>query len=106
VTSSIRVTVFADQAVAEARHVSTPDRIEIAHSAAADAIAAAPVLTGEYRDGIAVEVSGDQVSLVDNDPDSFYKEYGTSDTPAHAVLTEAARAYGKYTGYQPRGRRS
>ncbi|WP_409186491.1 HK97 gp10 family phage protein [Amycolatopsis sp. VS8301801F10] len=100
--ASFRVTVYPDQAVAEARRLSTPGRVEIAHMAAGDAQAAAPVLTGEYRDGIGVEVSGDQVSLVDRDKDSFYKEYGTSDTPAHAVLTNAAKAYGRYTGYQPR----
>lgn len=100
--ASIRVTVYPDQAVAEARRISTPQRVEIAHQIAGDAQAVAPVLTGAYRDGIGVEVSGDQVSVVDTDPDSVYKEFGTSDTPAHAVLTNAAKAYGRYTGWQPR----
>ncbi|HEY3557399.1 MAG TPA: hypothetical protein VGL05_08045 [Kribbella sp.] len=103
-TASIRVTVFPDQAVAEARRVSTPDRIDIAHQAAGIAQGNAPVLTGRYRDGISVEVNGDEVAIVDTDPDSVYKEFGTSDTPAHAVLIEAASQFGKYSGWQPRGR--
>lgn len=104
-TASIRVTVFPEQAIAEARRASTPDRIDIAHQIAGIAKSDAPVLTGHYRDGIHVEVNGDDVSVVDSDPNSPYKEYGTSDTPAHAVLTEAAKQFGKYTGWQPKGRR-
>lgn len=103
--SSVRVTVFPDQAIAEARRVSTPQRVEIAHQIAGIAQGNAPVLTGAYRDGIGVEVNGDEVSVVDTDPDSVYKEFGTSDTPAHAVLVEAAKQFGRYTGWQPRGRR-
>ena len=102
---AVRVTLYTAELFAEAKHLSTPDRVEIAHQAAQNAIADAPVLTGHYRDGVGVEASGDDVKIVDNDPDAIYKEYGTSDTPAHATLTEAAKAFGKYTGMQPKGRR-
>lgn len=97
-----RVTVFSAIAIAEARRISTPRRIEIANEAAAEAIGRAPVETGEYRNGIHVEVSGDQVSVVDDDETAIHKEYGTSDTLAHAVLTDAVRKHGKYTGMQPK----
>ncbi len=100
-----RVTIFPAQAVREAYRLSTEKRAQIAHQIAGDARAAAPVRTGEYRGGIGVEVDGDQVMVVDNDPEAFYKEYGTSDTPAHASLTDAARQYGKYSGFQPKGRK-
>lgn len=98
-----RVTVFAAIAIAEAKRLSTPQRVQIAHEVAAEAKADAPVRTGAYRNGIEVEVEGDHVSVVDHDPDAVYKEYGTSDTPAHASLTEAAMNHGRYSGWQPRG---
>jgi hypothetical protein len=101
---TIRVTLFREELLREARRLSTEQRVEIAHEIAQDAISAAPVRTGEYRGGIGVEVSGDEVAVVDNDPESVYKEYGTSDTPAHAVLTDAARKHGKYSGMKPKGR--
>jgi hypothetical protein len=100
----IRVTLYRAELLAEARKLSTEGRVEIAHEAAGDAVADAPVLHGDYRDGISVETDGDQVSIVDTDPDAVYKEYGTSDTPAHMTLTEAASRYGKYTGWGARGR--
>lgn len=99
-----RVTVFREQALREALAASTSKRVEIAHRIEAESQASAPVQTGEYRDGIHVEQSGDRVSVVDDDPESIYKEYGTSDTRAHATLTDTARRYGRYSGYQPRGR--
>lgn len=89
--------------MAEATRISTPERVRIAGEIAAEAQADAPVLTGAYRNGIEVQVDGDRVSVVDQDPDAVYKEYGTSDTPAHASLTEAAMNHGNYTGWQPRG---
>lgn len=98
----VRVRVFAAEALRGARALSTDQRAQIAREAAADARADAPVQTGEYRDGIGVEVEGDVVRIVDNDPESVYKEYGTVDTPAHAVLTDAARKRGRYTGWNPR----
>ncbi|MGV3071107.1 HK97 gp10 family phage protein [Corynebacterium phoceense] len=97
-----RVTLWPDKLRAEARRESLRGRKEIAANIAADAQATAPVLTGAYRDGIAVETNGLVVSVVDNDPDSWHKEYGTSDTPAHAALTNAAQAYGRYSGMRPR----
>lgn len=100
----IRVTLYRAELLAEARRISTDRRVEIAHEAAGDAVADAPVLSGDYRDGISVETDGDRVSIVDSDPDAIFKEYGTSDTPAHMTLTEAASRYGKYTGWQARGR--
>lgn len=100
-----RVTVYAAQAIAEARKLSTPDRAQIAEEIAVDARASAPVLTGQFRDGIHAEVTGDDVRVVDDDPDAGYKEYGTSTHAAHATLTDAARKYGKYSGMKPRGRR-
>lgn len=98
-----RLTIFNEIAIAQATHLSTPKRVTIANQVAAEAQADAAVLTGAYRNGIEVQVSGDRVSVVDMDPDSPHKEYGTSDTPAHAALTDAAKNHGKYTGWQPRG---
>jgi hypothetical protein len=98
---SARVTLFAEQARREAARISTEERVQVAEQIAAEATAAAPVLTGAYRNGIEVQVSGGQVSVVDMDPEAGFKEYGTSDTPAHAVLTDAARRHGKYSGIQP-----
>lgn len=98
-----RVTVFDDQARREARRISLDDRVEIARQAASDARASAPVYTGEYRDGIDVSVQGDRVFIVDDDEEAIFKEYGTSDTPAHAALTDAARQHGRYSGWKPRG---
>lgn len=103
--TAARLTIFESIVIKSAKTLSTVRRREIAGEIAADARATAPVLTGEYRDGIAAEASGDDVSVVDNDPDAIYKEYGTSDTPAHATLTDAARKRGRYSGWQPRGRR-
>lgn len=100
------VRIFLDNAELNrlARKYSTPDRVDIAEEVAHEAIDEAPVLTGEYRGGVSVQVHGDHVSVVDDDPESMWKEYGTSDTPAHAVLTDAARRHGKYTGMKPRRR--
>lgn len=100
--SSARVTVYVAAALAEARKLSTPKRVEIANQAASVARGSAPVESGEYRAGVGVEASGDKVAIVNNDPEAGYKEYGTSDTPAHATMTNAARQFGRYTGYQPR----
>lgn len=98
-----RITVYSERARRDARAISFDDRVEIAEQAAGDARAAAPVYTGAYRDGIGVETAGDRVFIVDNDPDAIYVEFGTVDTPAFAALTDAARQYGRYTGWQPRG---
>lgn len=86
-----------------AREGSQEDRVEIAEKIAADARPLAPVVSGDYRGGIEVEQSsGFRVSVVDTDENAIYKEYGTSDTPAHAALTTAAMKYGRYRGMRPR----
>jgi hypothetical protein len=82
--------------------LSTGGRKKIAEEIATEAKANAPVLSGDYRDGIAVEVDGDSVEVVDTDPDAVFKEYGTSVMAGHAVITDAARARGKYRGWKPR----
>lgn len=98
-----RVTVFTEQAHREAYRLSTPKRRQVAEEIASEARADAPVRTGEYRDGIGTRSEGDRVFVQDDDPEAIYKEYGTSDTPAHAALTDAARRHGRYSGWQPRG---
>lgn len=98
-----RVTVYVEQALREAYRLSTPRRQQVAQEIATEARADAPVRTGEYRDGIGTRIEGDRVFVQDDDPESIYKEYGTRDTPAHAVLTDAARRRGRYSGWQARG---
>ncbi len=101
---AVRVFVYSAQARQAAYEISTEKRAEIASEAAGIARGSAPVETGEYRGGIGVTVAGFEVSIVDEDPEASFKEYGTSDTPAHASVTDAARRFGRYTGVQPRGR--
>lgn len=96
------LTIIDAVAHAQARRLSTPRRVRIAQEAASIARSTAAVLTGEYRDGIGVEVSGDHVMIVDDDPDAIHKEYGTSRTAAHAAVTNAASQFGRYRGTQPR----
>ncbi|MEJ6019874.1 hypothetical protein [Corynebacterium sp. H113] len=100
--SFAKLTLFQQELRRETRQESTKKRRDIAGKIAADARSSAPVVTGAYRGGIGVEEDGDTVMVVDNDPDAIHKEYGTSDTPAHAALTNAAMAYGKYSGMRPR----
>lgn len=85
-----------------AREGSFDERVRIAKQVAADARPLAPILTGAYRGGIDVKVAGQDVSVVDNDENAIHKEYGTSDTPAHAALTTAAMKHGRYQGMRPR----
>lgn len=91
-----RLEIFAGQTYREARKGSKAERKAMAEKAAAKARQIAPVHSGAYRDGVAVEEDGDDVFLVDNDPLAFIKEYGTVDTPAHAILTDAARSLAQY----------
>lgn len=100
----VRIVVYEAQAQAEAYILSTEGRARIAEQVAANARASAPVLTGEFRDGIHPEVNGNDVRVVDDDEAAIHKEYGTHSTPAHATLTDAARQFGKYTGMTPRRR--
>lgn len=86
-----------------AREGSHEDRVEIAEKIAADARALAPIVTGAYRNGIHVRADDAfSVSVVDDDETAIHKEYGTSDTPAHAALITAAMKYGRYRGMRPR----
>ncbi|WP_280449958.1 HK97 gp10 family phage protein [Nocardia brasiliensis] len=91
-----RLEIFAAQTYREASKGSKPERLTMAKRAAAKARQIAPVVSGAYRDGVAVEEDGDDVFLVDNDPLAFIKEFGTVDTPAHAILTDAARELAQY----------
>lgn len=75
------------------------DRYKVAQRIAAEGAAAAPRVTGAYAGGMQARRYGSgTVGVVDSDPESLYKEYGTVDTPAHASLTNAARRYGSYRG--------
>lgn len=91
-----RLEIFEAQVYSAARRGSTPDRITMAQQAAAKARQIAPVVSGAYRDGVDVEVEGTRVFLVDHDPLAYIKEFGTVDTPAHAILTDAARTLARY----------
>ncbi|MGB6246110.1 HK97 gp10 family phage protein [Gordonia sp. (in: high G+C Gram-positive bacteria)] len=102
---SVRSRVFAREAIAQANASSVEQRAQIAHRAASDARTEAPVLTGAYRDGVTVLVDGADVTISDTDETAIHKEYGTSDTPAHATLINAASRYGTYYGARPRGSR-
>ncbi|APU20947.1 hypothetical protein [Actinoalloteichus sp. GBA129-24] len=98
----MRITVYPEQSRREAYRSSTPPRRTIAEAVVAGGRSDAPVLTGEYRDGMGVRQEGDRVFAEDTDDEAIYKEYGTSDTPAHASLTDSARRFGRYTGWTPR----
>lgn len=98
-----RITLHPQALQRDARILSYDGRKEIAEQIASDARANAPILTGAYAGGIEVQAGGGQVRVVDNDDTAIHKEYGTSDTPAHATLTNAAANYGRYSGTKPRG---
>lgn len=102
--SLAKVTVFDDVARQEARQIARPDLVSIAGKIAGDASGFAPRRTGRYAGSFSVETSNG-VRVVSSDNTAIHKEYGTSDTPAHASLTEAAMRYGKYKGTRPRGGR-
>lgn len=97
-----RLTLFKSQLPRKVRKLSTKQRQAIARDIAEEARNMAPVLTGRYRDGFGVEVSGSIVRVVNTDDTAIHKEYGTSKAPAHAALTNAAMGYGTYTGTRPR----
>lgn len=100
--SRARLTVFPAELERDAVEASFDDRVDISNLLANEARADARVLTGEFRDGIAVEIQGLRTSVVDNDEESIWKEYGTVDTAPQATLTTAAMRYGKYTGWKIR----
>ena len=98
------LTIYKDRVRKYAtREGSFDGRMEIAEEIAADARALAPIVTGAYRNGIHVRADDAfSVSVVDDDETAIHKEYGTSDTPAHAALITAAMKYGRYRGMRPR----
>lgn len=96
-----KITVYEGQSRSQAWEASQEQLVEIAGKIAADASALAPVQTGTYAGSFHVTES-DGVRVESSDPDAIHKEYGTSNTPAHAALTEAAMQYGKYSGTRPR----
>lgn len=99
-----RVRIFRAQAEREAREASAPARKEIGLEIAQDFRAAAPRRSGTFATSARVEVEGNRVYVIDDDPLAFYKEYGTSRSRGAATLTNAARKHGKYSGFQPRGK--
>lgn len=101
----VKIEVYPDLAIAEAK-ATMGDALEVIGQAIADtARASAPVESGNFRNSIVVEGGGDKVFVeADDEGRALYIEYGTSDTPAHGTLTNAARAFGKYSGMQPGGR--
>ncbi|OZF00873.1 hypothetical protein CH300_20160 [Rhodococcus sp. 15-1154-1] len=96
------MTVFDAQLERDVVEASFDDRVDISNLIAGEARADAHVLTGEFRDGIAVEVQGLRTLVVDNDEEAIWKEYGTVDTSPQATLTTAASRYGSYTGWKIR----
>jgi hypothetical protein len=98
----VRIEVYAALAIAEAKLGTKAGLEAIAQAIVDDARGSAPVDTGEFRDSMAVTSAGDKVYAEAGDERSLYIEYGTSDTPAHGTMTNAARKFGKYTGMQPR----
>lgn len=100
-----RLTLFQQQLIRETRQKTVDARMQIAGEIVDIAKSIAPVVSGAYRGGMAERGEDATVSVVDNDPTSIYKEYGTRRTPAHASLTATAMTFGRYTGMRPkRGR--
>lgn len=104
VVANARITIFDQVARGEARQLARPELVKIAGQISGDASGFAPRRTGMYAGSFTVD-SSEGVRVVSSDTTAIHKEYGTSDTPAHAALTEAAMRYGKYSGTRPRGRK-
>lgn len=85
-----------------AKRYSTPDRIRIAEQIETASRARAAVETGHYAASYGVEVSGDDVAVVNDDEAATFIVFGTSDTPPHAEMIDEARKFGKYTGMTPK----
>lgn len=98
---AVRVTVFPAEAIRQAYRASTPRRLQIAREMVSTAQPRAKVETGAYRSSYDVEVQGDRVFAVINDPDASYIVFGTVDTPPHTELLVAAGHFGTYSGWQP-----
>lgn len=97
-----RVTVFRAVAIAEAKRISTPRRVEIAEKMVNIAQAEAAVESGQWQASYHVEVEGDQVLAVNDREAAVYIGFGTSDTPPHDELINAGRQFGTYSGWQPK----
>lgn len=95
------LTIYHDIAERRAKTISRPELIKIAGKVAGEASGGAPRLTGKYAGSFAVDTSRG-VRVVSADNTALHKEYGTSTTPAHAALTQAAMRYGQYRGTRPR----
>ena len=98
-----RVTVYLEQALREAVRLSTPRRVRIAHEMVAIARPQAAVETGLWRSSYSVQVDGERVFAVNDDPAAAYIAFGTVDTPPHMELVRAGQQFGRYTGWQARG---
>lgn len=98
-----RVTVYLDQAMREAYRLSTPKRVRIAHEMVAIAQPQAAVQTGMWRSSYSVQVDGERVFAVNDDPAAAYIMFGTVDTPPHMELVRAGQQFGRYSGWQPGG---
>lgn len=101
-TVKARFIPYPHPAKTEARAISTKKRAKIGKQIAEIAHATAPVLHNVYAPSFSVRVSGTQVFVESSDDTAIHKEYGTSDTPAHASLTNAAMQFGIYHGTMPR----
>lgn len=99
-----KLTLYPARVKHRIRSETLKSRQDIAEKIAEEARQAAPVKRGDYRRGISVNVRGTRVEVVNTDNAAIHKEYGTSKTPAHAVMTRAASKYGRYVGMKPRGR--
>ena len=84
-----------DLALAQA---TTAGRRRLAGKIADAAAASAPVESGKFAASIHAVTAGDDVAVVSSDEAAPHIEYGTSDTPPHATISNAARRYGQLRG--------
>ena len=100
--AKVKLTLYRRQILRDLRRQTVPARKKIAEEIVSQAKSVAFILTGTYHDDIGTNTRGTTVRVVDNDELAIHKEYGTADTPAHAVLTGAAMRFGRYQGMRPR----
>jgi hypothetical protein len=98
----MRITLYPAELERLARRYSTPERVEIANEIESGARARAKVVTGKFASSYGVEVSGEDVTVVNTDPAATYIVLGTSDTPPHAEMIDEARKHGRYSGVKPK----
>ncbi|OZF47570.1 HK97 gp10 family phage protein [Rhodococcus sp. 14-2470-1a] len=97
-----RLTVYPAQVRQQVTDTTLDDRVDIAKLIVAEAQPVAPVDTGYFQSQFDVETEGSRVFAVNSADDASYIEFGTLDTPPAAVMTDAARNHGKYSGWVPR----